>query len=124
MTTYVTVADVDALLPAGWEGDGDKDRAVLSANTWLTARNVPNDDPLPDAIKQAGALLAQEAANGRLYADSQGGIKRKAVKAGSVESETEYQDNAYAKSGALKQIGDLLRPYLSGAGSTFAIRRA
>ncbi len=31
MTEYITTADVEAILGAGWEGDGDADRAVLEA---------------------------------------------------------------------------------------------
>lgn len=125
MTEYITVADVDALLPAGWEGDGDKTRAVLEANAWLSARGVMASDPVEDDIKQAGAYLAQDAAAGNLYGDRDPALKSKRVKADTVESEKQYQDGAAASSGTLRLVNDLLRPYLSGGGgSTFAVWRA
>jgi len=125
MTEYITVADVDALLPAGWEGDGDKTRAVLEANAWLSARGVMASDPVEDDIKQAGAYLAQDAATGKLYGDRDPALKRKLVDAKGVKSEKEYQDGAVTSSGTLRLVNDLLRPYLTGGGgSTFAVRRA
>ncbi len=126
MTTYITTADVDTTLGAGWEGTGDKDRAVLEANAWMTARGVVAGDPVEDDIVMAGSLLAQEAANGRLYADSEGALKRKRVKADTVESEKEYQDGSRATSGALSLIYDLLGPFIpaGSSGNQFAVRRA
>ncbi|KJZ13505.1 hypothetical protein TW86_11350 [Halomonas sp. S2151] len=125
MTEYITVADVDALLPAGWEGDGDKTRAVLEANAWLSARGVMTSDPVEDDIKQAGAYLAQDAATGNLYGDRDPALKRKMVEAKGVKTEKEYQDGAVISSGTLRLVNDLLQPYLTGAGgSTFAVWRA
>lgn len=126
MTTYITVADVDATLGAGWEGTGDKDRAVLEANAWMTARGVVAGDPVEGDIVMAGSLLAQEAAHGRLYADSEGDLKRKRVKADTVESEKEYQDGSRARSGMLSLIYDLLGPFIpaGNSGNQFAVRRA
>lgn len=125
MTDYITVADVDQILGASWADEADKAAAVLQANAWMTARSVVAGDPVEDAIKTAGAYLAQEAAAGNLYADTQGDIKRTRVKADTVESETEYQDGARARSGNLSFVFDLLRPYFPvGGGSTFPVRRA
>jgi len=124
MTDYITVADVDAALPAGWEGSGDKDEAVMQANAWLSARGVIAGDPVEAGIVKAGSLLAKEAANGSLYADTEGDLKRKRVKADTVESEKEYMDGSRAKSGMLVLVYDLLRPFLpSGGGSMFDVRR-
>lgn len=119
---YVTVAIVDDLLGSGWQGDGDPEQGVLEANVWLSARGLPHD-PAPDAVKRAGALLAREAAHDRLYADSVGAVKRKRVKADTVESETEYVGGDNRQSGIMRLVFDLLRPWLGG-GSTFAVRRA
>lgn len=124
MTEYITAADVDTLLGAGWEGTGDADRAILEANAWMTSRGVIASDPVEDDIKQAGAYLAESAAQGNLYADREGAIKRERVKA-EVEVETEYQDGASSSAGVMRLVIDLLRPYLpAGGGSTFAVRRA
>jgi len=125
MTDYITVSDVDDTLPAGWEGAGDKDRAVLEANTWMTARGVIAGDPVEYPIQQAGAYLAKDAAGGTLYGDRVPALKRKKVKAGSVESENEWMDGASVSSGTLRLVNDLLRPFLpAGGGSTFRVRRA
>lgn len=124
MTDYITVADVDAELAAGWEGEGDKDEAVMQANAWLTARGVIAGDPVESDIVKAGSLLAKEAANGRLYADTKGEVKRKRVKAETVESDTEYQDGSRGRSGVITLVMDLLQPYLpTGGGSMFDVRR-
>lgn len=123
MTEYVTAADVESVLGAGWEGTGDAATAVLEANTWMTARGVSESDS--DSITTAGAYLAQMAAQGVLYADRQAAIKRKRVKADTVESETEYQDGAVASTGKLRLVMDLLRPYLpAGGAANFVVSRA
>lgn len=123
MNEYITKADVDTLLGAGWEGTGDATQAVLEANIWLTAKGLPVNDPVDDAIQRAGALLAREAAHDRLYIDTTGSVKRKRVKADTVESETEYATGDNPRSGAMRLVHDLLRPWLA-SGSTFAVRRA
>lgn len=122
MTDYITVAIVDDLLGSGWQGDGDATQAVLEANVWLSSRNLPND-PVPNAVERAGALLAREAANERLYADRQPNLKRKLVDADGVRSEREYMDGSTSSNGTMRLILDLLRPWLS-SGSTFDVRRA
>jgi hypothetical protein len=124
MIEYITKADVDSILGTGWEGTGDADRAVLEANAWMTAKGVRASDPVEADIKQAGAYLAQEAASGQLYGDRTQALKRKRVKADTVESETEYQDFTSTSSGVMRLVLDLLRPYLPiGGGSIFAVAR-
>ncbi|MEE4465414.1 hypothetical protein V2S84_25390, partial [Azotobacter chroococcum] len=81
MTDYITVSQVDELLGAGWEGTGDKDRAVLMANAWLSAKPLPEFDEVPAAVVQAGAEVAREAAAGRLYAAYEAGVLAKSVEA-------------------------------------------
>lgn len=121
MATYVTVDDVDTILGVGWAGTGDPDRAVMEANAWLTAYGVPLHEPVEPDIKQAGALLTKEAAQGALYADSAGDIKRKSVKAGSVETETEYADGSRATTGVIKLVKSLLRPFTSPFGASVTL---
>ena len=65
---YITTTDVDTLLGPDWAGAFDPARAVLMANAWLGQRirgEVP--EPVPQAIVQAGAEVAREAAAGQLY---------------------------------------------------------
>ncbi|WP_299231708.1 DnaT-like ssDNA-binding protein [uncultured Halomonas sp.] len=127
MATYITAADVEGVLGAGWEGSGDKDRAVLEANTWLAAKGITASDPVESEIINAGSLIAQLAAQGKLYADSStgGSVIRKRVKADTVESETQYSAGTTSVPGQLRLATDMLRPFMSGGtGSTFAVRRA
>lgn len=87
MTDFITVADVDAQLGPDWAGTGDAILAVTMANAWLTAkilRVVP--DPVPDAIKTAGAQVAKEAAAGNLYKATQKEVLSKTVSAQSGTS--------------------------------------
>lgn len=123
--SYITEQDVEDVLGAGWEGSGDPALAVQQANDWLTSKGIPlpDDTDDPDRIKRAGAYLAKQAASGTLYADTRGDIKRKRVKAGTVESETEYQDYTRAKSGDMAYVEDLLKPWLAPLGSVTLLRR-
>ena len=123
--SHITQSDVDTILGAGWEGDGDPVLAVQQANDWLSSRSIPlpADTDDPDRIKRAGAYLAKQAAAGTLYADTQGAVKRKRVKAGDVESETELQDGSRAIAGDMRYVEDLLRPYLRPFGSVSILKR-
>lgn len=123
MIEYITVADVEAALPAGWEGSGDKETAVLQANTYLNTLRFKAWDTQPDAITQAGAQLAKEAAAGNLYADSDGVMKREKVKADTVEYEGELADGSAPRSGALQFVDALLAPYIIRRGSVELLRR-
>jgi hypothetical protein len=123
MTIYVTKADVDSLLGIGWEGTGDADRAVLEANTYLSSYTFKDWDTQPDEITRAGAELAKIAAQGELYADSQAGIKRKRVRADTVETETEYADGGGSVSGALSFVHALIRPWVINTGAVKILKR-
>ena len=124
-TIYITTADVDATLGAGWEGAGDADRAVYEANVWMTRRGVVASDPVEDDIIYAGSLLAQMAAQGELYADVAQRVKSEMAKADTVEVETEYMDGSAPIDGELTFISDLLGPYIpyGGGASNFRVRR-
>ncbi len=126
MNEYITEQNVTDNLGAGWEGTGDATRAVLESNAWMTARGVffDPDESVPADVITAGSYLAQMAAQGSLYNDRAPDLKRKRVKADTVESEQEYQDGASASNGTLRLVLDLLRPHLpTGGGSVFNVSR-
>lgn len=110
---YITVADVDALLGAGWAGMGDSARAVLMANAWLSAKPLPAFDTIPAEVKQAGAEIAREAAAGALYAAYESGVLSKSVEAGSVSSSKTFAAGARSVSAGEAFANALLAPYLS-----------
>ncbi|MBD8260487.1 protein singed [Pantoea agglomerans] len=93
MTTYITVADVDELLGAGWAESDKKARAVMQANAYLTALNLKGiTGATPDDVKQAGALLASAAAAGVLYRQQteSGALTSKTVDADGVRVTKSY----------------------------------
>ncbi|WP_085703922.1 protein singed [Pseudomonas sp. B15(2017)] len=104
MATYITVADVDAILGASWAPDDKKARAVLQANAYMTSLNLVgiDMDAIPDNVKQAGAELAVVASEGKLYQQqTEGALEAKTVKAGSVTTSKTFASIDTSKSTAL-----------------------
>lgn len=122
MATYITVADVDAILGASWAPDDKKARAVLQANAYLTSLNLVgvDMDAVPEEVKQAGAELALVASEGKLYQQqTEGSLEAKTVKAGSVTTSKTFASIDTSKSTALPDgvqfaLG-LLAPWRSSA---------
>ncbi len=118
---YVTVASVTAALGTGWNGTFDANRAVMMANAWLNSKFLPTYDdptvvqtlpvcdptlscwsqppcyypnPIPQPILQAGAEIAQVAAQGLLYyARTEGLVSQKTVRADTVSVQKSYAQN-------------------------------
>ncbi|WP_417659995.1 DnaT-like ssDNA-binding protein [Pseudidiomarina sp.] len=112
---YITVAQVDALLGAGWAGTGDPARAVLMANTWLSAKPLPAFEEVPAAVVQAGAEIAREAATGALYgASSREVLSETKTVDGAVSKSTTYAAGGKAVTAGEAFAMALLRPYLGG----------
>ena len=114
---YITVEQVDSLLGSEWADASAKPLAVQQANDWLTAKGIPVDVD-DERITRAGAYLSKMAAAGTLYADTRGDVKRKRVKADSVESETEYADGSRVVLGDMAYVTDLLKPWLNPFGAS------
>ena len=122
MATYITVADVDAILGASWAPDDKKARAVLQANAYLTSLNLVaiDMDAIPEGVKQAGAELAVVASEGKLYQQqTEGSLEAKTVKAGSVTTSKTFASIDTSKSTALPDgvqfaLG-LLAPWLASS---------
>jgi hypothetical protein len=97
------VQDVDQLLGEAWAAQDKKALAVMQANAYLTALNLSGIDmeAMPEEVKQAGAQLAQVAANGQLYQQhTEGALEAKTVKAGSVSTSRTYASLDRASSSA------------------------
>ena len=122
MTDYITTAQVDALLGAGWAGTGDPARAVLMANTWLSAKPLPAFEEVPAAVVQAGAEIAREAASGALYGASETGVLSKSVSAGEVSSSKTYSSSARTVTAGEAFALALLAPLLGPAGQIKLVR--
>ncbi|MEA1029416.1 hypothetical protein T3A99_12645 [Pseudomonas sp. N-137] len=121
MTTYISVAQVDALLGANWATEDKKPRAVLMANTWLTNLGLPVFDPVPDDVVQAGAEVAMEAAAGRIYGSKETGITEKSVSADGVSSSKSFSESSRTISAGESFALALLAHYL-GSGQVKVVR--
>lgn len=122
MTTYITVEQVDALLGPTWAPDDQKARAVLMANTWLTNLSLPEFDPVPNDVIQAGAEIAREAAAGNIYGTKETGVLSKAVDADGVSSSKTYSESSRTISSGESFAMALLAPYLGSSGQTKIVR--
>lgn len=122
MTTYITVEQVDALLGPTWAPDDQKARAVLMANTWLTNLGLPEFDPVPDDVIQAGAEIAREAAAGNIYGSKETGVLSKSVNADGVSSSKTYSESSRTISAGESFALALLAHYLNSSGQTKIVR--
>ena len=121
MTTYISVAQVDALLGSTWTAEDKKARAVLMANTWLTNLGLPAFDPIPDDVIQAGAEVAAEAAAGRIYGSKETGVTAKSVTADGVSSSKSFSESSRTISAGESFAMALLSHYL-GSGQVKVVR--
>lgn len=122
MTIYITVEQVDALLGSSWAPDDQKARAVLMANTWLTNLGLPEFDPVPDDVIQAGAEIAREAAAGNIYGSKETGVLSKSVNADGVSSSKTYSESSRTISAGESFALALLAHYLNSSGQTKIVR--
>lgn len=108
MATYITVADVDAILGSDWTTEDKKARSVMQANAYLTSLNLVgvDMDAIPVEVKQAGAELAKVASEGKLYQQkTEGSLETKTVKAGSVTTSKTFASLDSSK--IIAQPGDV-----------------
>ncbi len=129
MATYITVADVDTILGAGWAPAEAKDEAVFEANAYMTSLNLVgiDMDDIPDDVKQAGARLAKCASQGKLYQQqTEGSLEAKTVKAGSVSTSKTFgsidKTSTAAQPACVQLALALLTPWRSNP-FAFAVKR-
>ncbi|MEX5363488.1 hypothetical protein WCE03_16860 [Pseudomonas guariconensis] len=122
MTIYITVEQVDNLLGPTWAPDDQKARAVLMANTWLTNLGLPEFDPVPDDVIQAGAEIAREAAAGNIYGSKETGVLSKSVNADGVSSSKTYSESSRTISAGESFALALLAHHLNSSGQTKIVR--
>lgn len=103
----------------------DKADYLQKAETYLIARNVkPYDDEtlVPQALKTASYEIIKGIMKGDLYQGQEQVLKRKKVKADTVESEKEYQDGSLMLNATEQYILDLIKPYTKRS-SIFFVRK-
>lgn len=121
---YVTVAEVDVLLGAGWDESGNPARAVLLANAWLRQHlRADVGHPTPQAVLHAGAEIARAAGQGLLFRAEPREVLSTTVSAGEGVSTSK----TFAKGSSARSAGEtlalaLIAPWRRRAG-TFMLRR-
>ncbi|HCA5723729.1 hypothetical protein OHV66_17820 [Acinetobacter baumannii] len=112
---------------AGFAALSDSDNAdyLEKSEAYLLARNVkPYEDvtQVPEPLKTASYQIIKGIMKGDLYQGQEQALKRKKVKADTVETEKEYQDGSVKLSAIEQFILDLIKPY-SKRKSVFFIRK-
>ncbi|MDC4326233.1 hypothetical protein [Acinetobacter baumannii] len=92
----------------------DKAQYLQMSEAYLLARNVKlyeDATQVPEPLKTASYQIIKGIMKGDLYQGQEQALKRKKVKADTVETEKEYQDG-YVKLNATEQYSlDLIKPY-------------
>ncbi|HFF5287394.1 TPA: hypothetical protein ACGDUJ_003820, partial [Acinetobacter baumannii] len=103
----------------------DKAQYLQMAEAYLLARNVkPYEDAtqVPEPLKTASYQIIKGIIKGDLYQGQEQVLKRKKVKADTVETEKEYQDGSVKLSAIEQFILDLIKPY-SKRKAVFFVRK-
>jgi len=101
---------------AGFDALSASDKAdyLQMSEAYLLARNVkPCEDTsiVPQPLKTASYQIIKGIMKGELYQGQEQALKRKKVKADTVETEKEYQDGSVKLTATEQFILDLIKPY-------------
>ncbi|MDC5669135.1 hypothetical protein OFN19_02545 [Acinetobacter baumannii] len=94
--SFITVDDANSILGSDFAPDSDKARLVKLANVWMKNRIGFVPDPIDPLLKDAACEIIKGILVKVIYNGKDQQLKRKKVKADSVESEKEYQDGSEA----------------------------
>ncbi|HFX6347941.1 TPA: hypothetical protein ACIFDL_002564 [Acinetobacter nosocomialis] len=94
--SFITVDDANSILGSDFAPDSDKARLVKLANVWMKNRIGFVPDPIDPLLKDAACEIIKGILDKVIYNGKDQRLKRKKVKADSVESEKEYQDGSEA----------------------------
>ena len=124
--SFITQHEAESILGADFAPDSDKARLILLSNTWMKNQIGFVPDPIHENLKLASCEIIKGILAKVIYNGQDQVLKRKKVKADSVESEKEFQDGSIALS-SFEQIAlafidsvDGLKPKI---GFSFEVRR-
>lgn len=124
--SFITQQDAETILGLDFAPDSDKARLILLSNTWMKNQIGFVPDPIHENLKLASCEIIKGILAKMIYNGQDQVLKRKKVKADSVESEKEFQDGSIAIS-SFEQIAlafidsvDGLKPKI---GFSFEVRR-
>lgn len=125
MKTYVSVDEVDAVYDNAWWLDKPvtKEQAVLMANVWMTNRNLPDIDPMPEVWRLAALELIKDIAVGNVFKETERGVTSKSVKAGEVSSSKAFSHNYQQLSASENLALEMLKPWTRGLGNIRLLKR-
>ncbi|MCG9515165.1 hypothetical protein MCL26_08590 [Acinetobacter pittii] len=112
---------------AGFDALSASDKAdyLQMSEAYLLARNVkPYEDvaTVPQPLKTASYQIIKGIMKGEIYQGQEQALKRKKVKADTVETEKEYQDGSVKLTATEQFILDLIKPYCKRK-SVFFVRK-
>ena len=124
--SFITQHEAESILGADFAPDSYKARLILLSNTWMKNQIGFVPDPIHENLKLASCEIIKGILAKVIYNGQDQVLKRKKVKADSVESEKEFQDGSIAIS-SFEQIAlafidsvDGLKPK---SGFSFEVRR-
>lgn len=124
--SFITQQEAESILGVDFAPDSDKARLILLSNTWMKNQIGFVPDPIHENLKLASCEIIKGILAKMIYNGQDQVLKRKKVKADSVESEKEFQDGSIAIS-SFEQIAlafidsvDGLKPKI---GFSFEVRR-
>ena len=124
--SFITQEQAEQILGVDFAPAGDKARLILLSNTWMKNQIGFVPDPIHENLKLASCEIIKGILAKMIYNGQDQVLKRKKVKADSVESEKEFQDGSIAIS-SFEQIAlafidsvDGLKPKI---GFSFEVRR-
>ena len=124
--SFITIAEAESILGADFADDSDKARLILLANTWMKNQIGFVPDPMHENYKLAACEIIKGILAKVIYSGQEQVLKRKKVKADSVESEKEFQDGSFVIS-SFEQIALALIQSVgdgkSKSGFSFEVRR-
>ena len=124
--SFITQQDAETIVGLDFAPDGDKARLILLANTWMKNQIGFVPDPLHENLKLASCEIIKGILAKVIYNGQDQALKRKKVKADSVESEKEFQDGSIAIS-SFEQIAlafiDSVDGLKTKSGFSFNVRR-
>ena len=103
MIEYITAADLASTTIQ------DKDKAAFLANLYMQNYCFKEYGALPDMIKQAAIVLAENYS--LLYADKQTGVLSESATVAVITESKTFSVNAKFTHGFLLQVNDMLKPY-------------
>lgn len=104
MIEYITASDLDNTTIQ------DKEKAAFLANLYMNNYCFKDYDTLPDMIKQAAIVLAENYS--LLYADKQTGLLSESATVAVISESKTFSSNAKFTHGFMLQVSDMLKPYL------------